>query len=102
MKKGITALLFIGCSLLFAQIRLGILNGPSCIPSAYLLDNVLSVEGEELETENFASAQTLTAKLLKDEIDVGFLPHLSEINPYINVTSAHVNGNQNVTSVAWA
>ena len=74
MKKGITALLFTGCSLLFAQIRLGILNGPSCIPSAYLLDNVLSVEGEELETENFASAQTLTAKLLKDEIDIGFLP----------------------------
>ena len=34
-------------------------------------------------------------------IDVGFLPHLSEINPYIKVTSAHVNGNQNVTSVAW-
>ena len=47
------------------QLRLGVLNGPSCIPAAYLLDE---------SVEKFADPQALLPKMLKGEIDVGFLP----------------------------
>ena len=47
------------------QLRLGVLNGPSCIPAAYLLDE---------SVEKFADPQALLPKMLKGEIDVGFMP----------------------------
>ena len=54
------------CTGLCAQsVRLGVLNGPSCIPAAYLLDE---------SVEKFADPQALLPKMLKGEIDVGFLP----------------------------
>lgn len=74
MKKVFAALVFIFCSFMFAQIRLGILNGPSCIPAAYLLENLVSVNDQDIEYETLPSAQTLASKILNDEIDIGFLP----------------------------
>ena len=54
------------CAGLCAQsVRLGVLNGPSCIPAAYLLNE---------NVEKFAEPQALLPKMLKGEIDVGFLP----------------------------
>lgn len=47
------------------QVRFGVLNGPTCIPSAHLLDE---------NVELFADPQALLPKMLKGEIDVGFLP----------------------------
>ena len=47
------------------QLRLGVLNGPSCIPAAYLLDE---------SVEKFADPQALLPKMLKGEINVGFMP----------------------------
>lgn len=62
-------------SLFFAQeIRVGVLNGPSCIPAAYMMENNKNINGADVYFEKFADPQTLLPKLLKKEIDVGFLP----------------------------
>lgn len=76
MKKIVSVLLVAAFCLssIFAQIRVGILNGPSCIPSAYLMENIVSVEDEELTFTKYADALSLVPKLLKNEIDIGFLP----------------------------
>ena len=68
MKKIIFSLIagLLLCAGLFAQkVKFGVLNGPTCIPSAYLLDE---------NVELFADPQALLPKMLKGEIDVGFLP----------------------------
>ncbi len=69
MKKIIPffALLLVATSV-FAQ-KIGVLNGPSGIPCAYLMEN-----SKKYEFENFASAQAELPKLIKGEIDIGFLP----------------------------
>lgn len=56
------------------QVRAGVLNGPSGIPCAYLIENKDSFGIKNLTFENFTSAQTELPKLLKGEIDIGFLP----------------------------
>lgn len=56
------------------QVNVGVLNGPSGIPCAYLIENKDSLEIKKLAFENFTSAQTELPKLLKNEIDIGFLP----------------------------
>ena len=68
MKKIIFSLVagLLLCAGVCAQnIRLGVLNGPSCIPAAYLLDE---------SVEKFADPQALLPKMLKGEIDIGFMP----------------------------
>lgn len=56
------------------QVRIGVLNGPSAIPCAYLIENKNSSEVKNLVFENCASVQTELPKLLKGELDIGFLP----------------------------
>ncbi len=56
------------------KIRAGVLNGPSAIPCAYLIENKDNFGIKNLTFENFTSAQTELPKLLKGEIDIGFLP----------------------------
>ncbi len=56
------------------KIRLGILNGPTGIAAAYLMENPSEVKGAELSVEKFASVPAELPKLLKGEIDIGFLP----------------------------
>ena len=77
MKKiffSLVAGLFL-CSAVAAQeIRLGVLNGPSCIPAGYLLDEKAPVKGATVTYEKFADPQALLPKMLKGEIDIGFLP----------------------------
>ena len=68
MKKIIFSLIvgLLLCAGLFAQkVKFGVLNGPTCIPSAYLLNE---------DVQLFADPQALLPKMLKGEIDVGFLP----------------------------
>lgn len=55
-------------------IRIGILNGPSCVPAAYLIEKPETVEGSKLEFEKYPDPQGLLPKLLKAEVDIGFLP----------------------------
>ena len=80
MKKIFFSLVagFALCTGLFAaeaqKIRLGVLNGPSCIPAGYLLNQTAPVKGAELSFEKFADPQALLPKMLKGEVDIGFLP----------------------------
>ena len=74
MKKIFLSVLLLSFSLVFAQVRVGVLNGPSCVPLAFLMEDVVSINGEPLEYEYCADASLLLPKLIKDEIDVGFLP----------------------------
>ena len=77
MKKILFSLFagFILCAGIAAQeIRLGVLNGPSCIPAGYLLDEKAPVKGASVSFEKFAEPTALLPKMLKGEIDIGFLP----------------------------
>ncbi len=82
MKKNffLISLLLI-CFNVFAQatqVRVGLLNGPTCVPAAYLMENknTISSDGSEAELtfEKFADSQALLPKMIKKEIDVGFMP----------------------------
>lgn len=55
-------------------IRIGLLNGPSCVPAAYLMEKPEVLQECKLEFEQFSDPQGLLPKLLKAEVDVGFLP----------------------------
>ena len=58
------------CFNLFAQsekLRVGILNGPTCVPAAYLID-----KNADYTFEQFADPQALLPKMIKKEIDIGF------------------------------
>ena len=83
MKRTIFA--FLATSLislnLFAQttqVRIGLLNGPTCVPAAYLMENKKTISAEgldaELTYEKFADPQALLPKMIKKEIDIGFMP----------------------------
>ncbi len=55
------------------KIRVGVLNGPSAIPCAYLIENKED-SSLNLSFQNYSSAQNQLVALLKGELDVGFLP----------------------------
>lgn len=76
-----------------AKVRVGLLNGPTCIPAAYLIENKKTVSGAELTFEKFADPQALLPKMVKKEIDVGFMP--------LNVAAKVYNsGNKAIISCA--
>ncbi len=54
--------------------RVGLLNGPSCIPAAYLMETSSTENDLELTYEKFADPQALLPKLIKAEADIGFMP----------------------------
>ena len=57
-----------------SQVHVGLLNGPTCVPAAYLMENEKSISGAELTYEKFADPQALLPKMIKKEIDIGFMP----------------------------
>ena len=66
---------FLFISALFANpLRIGLLNGPTCVPAAYLMENKKELSNAELTYEKFADPQALLPKLVKKEIDIGFMP----------------------------
>ena len=72
MKKiFIVIIAFIFCSSLFSQnINIGVLNGPTCIPAAYLMNK----NNSSYNFEVFSDPSQLIPKMIKQEIDIGFLP----------------------------
>lgn len=52
-----------------ASLNIGILNGPSAVPAAYIMENT-----ENLNFQIFSGADFELPKLLKGELDVGVLP----------------------------
>lgn len=66
----ILSLFIINCSLFSQAINVGVLIGPSCIPIVKMMD----AKESDYKYETFASPQNLLPKMLKDEIDIGFMP----------------------------
>ncbi|MBQ8013483.1 MAG: ABC transporter substrate-binding protein [Treponema sp.] len=61
---------------LFAQkssIRLGVLKGISCLPCAYLIENKEKLAVQNMSFQIFDSAQAQLPRLLRGELDMGFL-----------------------------
>ncbi len=60
------------------SVRVGLLNGPTCIPAAYMMENKKSLtsagQSASLTFESFSDPQTLLPKMIKKEIDIGFMP----------------------------
>lgn len=108
MKK-ISVLIFVLISnlLCFAQenqlLRIGVLNGPSCIPMAYMMENTKQLNGSQITYEKFADPQALLPKMIKNEIDVGFLPVNVAVKVYNSSNKAiiccGITGNGNIALI---
>lgn len=104
MKKLFSAILLtLFISLLNAEtannkIRVGVLNGPSAVPSAYLMKNLKNVEFTK-----YADPQALLPKLIKKEADIGFLPVNVAAKVYNSthgaIICAAVTGNGNLSLI---
>ena len=85
------------------EIRLGVLNGPSCIPAGYLLDDAAPVKGAKVTYEKFADPQGLLPKMLKGEVDIGFLPANVAAKVYNSSNGAlkvcAITGNGNISLI---
>lgn len=116
MKKTVFFLAALMCCFgLFAQeidaenindripVRVGVLNGPSCIPAAYLMENPEEREGISLSFDVYANPQALLPKLLKNEVDVGFLPLNVAAKVYNSankaILCAAISGNGNLSLI---
>lgn len=77
MLKKIACLFFtVLCAYLGAQsssIRLGVLKGVSCTPGAYLIENKDKLAVQNISFQIFDSAQSELPKLLRNQLDIGFL-----------------------------
>lgn len=105
MKKVILAGVFVLLAgFVFGQneaekIRVGVLNGPSAVPAAWIMKNSASAE-----VTKYADPQALLPKLIKKEVDVGFLPVnvaakvYNSTNGTIICTGITGNGNLSVVS----
>lgn len=98
-------ILFVICGL-FAQekqIRVGVLNGPSCIPAAYMMDKNKTINEAAVSYEKYADAQTLLPKLIKKEVDIGFLPVNVAAKVYNSTNKAiiccGITGNGNISLI---
>lgn len=55
------------------KVQIGILNGPSSMPVAYLMEKKYEQSANYIFT-TFSTPQTLLPKMLKGEVDIGFFP----------------------------
>ena len=55
------------------EIRTGILNGPSSIPVCRLMENP-ELQNARITFQKYNTPQNLLPKLIKNEIDIAFLP----------------------------
>ena len=105
MKKLLLFLFILGLSVnIFAEdvIRIGLLNGPSCIPAAFLIENNKEIEGAKVTTQKFADVPALLPKMLKNEIDIGFMPLNVAAKVYNSsgaIVCCGITGNGNLTLI---
>ncbi len=85
------------------SIVLGVLNGPSCIPAGFLLDEKEPVKGSVVFYEKYAEPQALLPKMLKGEVDIGFLPANVAAKVYNSSNGAlkvcAITGNGNISLI---
>jgi NitT/TauT family transport system substrate-binding protein len=56
------------------EVHIGILNGPTSIPAAYMVDTKPLINGRTVVFDKYATPQALLPKMLKGETDIGFMP----------------------------
>lgn len=75
------------------SLSIGVLNGPSCVPIAYMMENKSELNGTKISYEVFSDPQALLPKLIKKEVNIGFLP--------VNIASKVYNSsNKLITCIA--
>ena len=57
-----------------SQLRIGILNGPTCIPVSFLMEEQQIIGTKNVSYEKFSDPQALLPKMIKKEIEIGFMP----------------------------
>lgn len=81
------------------EIRVGVLNGPTCIPAAWLMNK----KNYSYDFETFADPTALIPKMIKQEIDIGFLPVNAAAKVYKAsnhmIICCAVTGNGNLTLI---
>lgn len=105
----VCALLISGLGFLSAQnngakaIRIGVLNGPSSIPTAYMMENTKQLKDAAVTFQKYSDAQALLPKLIKKEVDVGFLPVNVAAKVYNSTNKAiiccGITGNGNISLI---
>lgn len=101
MKKAFLIILSFFCLFeCFSQnINIGLLNGPTSIPSAYLMKDEFS----DYNFEIFSDPSQLLSKMIKKEIDIGFLPANVAAKAYNstkkNIVLLAVTGNGNLSLI---
>jgi NitT/TauT family transport system substrate-binding protein len=85
------------------SLRVGSLNGPTGIPLAYLYENHPDLGGVETVFQSYASPAALLPKMIKGEVDIGFLPANVAAKVYLKnngaIVAAGITGNGNVVLV---
>lgn len=73
MKKTLLAMVlsFLSIGVFSQELKIGLLNGPSAIPAAYIIEEN---DKTDFDFQIFSGADTEIPKLLKGEIDIGVLP----------------------------
>lgn len=74
------------------KINLGVLIGPSCVPTAYLIEQDSLSGKKEINVQKYADVQSLVPKLIKNEVDIGFMP--------INVAAKIYNSSEKILCCA--
>lgn len=86
------------------KLRVGVLNGPSSIPVAYMMENSRKINAASVVYEKYADPQALLPKLIKKEIDVGFLPVNVAAKVYNSSNKAiiccGITGNGNISLIS--
>jgi NitT/TauT family transport system substrate-binding protein len=82
------------------SVHVGILNGPTSIPVAYMVDEGLSLDGKSVVFDRYATPQALLPKMLKGEADIGFMPANIAAKVYNSASGAilcaGISGNGNL------
>jgi NitT/TauT family transport system substrate-binding protein len=82
------------------EVHIGILNGPTSVPAAYIIDKMSVINGKTVVFEKYATPQALLPKMLKGEADIGFMPANIAAKVYNSasgaVVCAGISGNGNL------
>jgi NitT/TauT family transport system substrate-binding protein len=82
------------------SVHVGILNGPTSIPVAYMVDSGITVDGKTVVFDRYATPQALLPKMLKGEAAIGFMPANIAAKVYNSasgaVLCAGISGNGNL------
>lgn len=74
------------------KINVGVLNGPSCIPISFMMEENSNSKKSKYVFENFATPQSVLPKMVKEEIAIAFMP--------LNVAAKAYNLSQQIKCVA--